>query len=157
MRTARGPLEPPAETTDQRRKFDRLHEKVGQPGGDRRRRSGTMVSPRASIATSVAIFFVRPAGVRMLLVRNASAKRFSRRRVRNVWRARAPARVFHRRGASTARPTAGEATVTVSRGDAVVYCADDLRCRGDTAPLAGASINRRSGDRVVAELTTSCC
>ena len=39
---------------------------------------GTMVSPRASIATSVAIFFSRPLSVFMLFVRNASAKRFMR-------------------------------------------------------------------------------
>ena len=42
-----------------------------------RDRSGTIVSPRASIATIAAIFFARPAGVFMLLVRNASAKRFT--------------------------------------------------------------------------------
>ena len=39
-------------------------------------RSGMMVSPRASMATSAAIFLARPAGVFMLLVRNASANRF---------------------------------------------------------------------------------
>lgn len=38
--------------------------------------SGTMVSPRANIATSSAIFFARPAGVFILFVRNASANRF---------------------------------------------------------------------------------
>jgi hypothetical protein len=35
-----------------------------------------MVSPRSSINTRAAIFFARPAGVFMLFVRNASAKRF---------------------------------------------------------------------------------
>ena len=49
--------------------------------------SGTIVSPRASIATSASIFFARPAGVRMLLVRNAYANRFSLPSVRNVLRA----------------------------------------------------------------------
>lgn len=45
---------------------------------------GTMVSPRSNIATSVAIFFARPAGVFMLFVRNASANRFGRPRIWNV-------------------------------------------------------------------------
>jgi len=39
-------------------------------------RSGTMVSPLASIATRAAIFFSRPAGVFMLFVRKVRAKRF---------------------------------------------------------------------------------
>ena len=42
---------------------------------------GTIVSPRASIATRDAILLARPAGVFMLLVRKASAKRFRRPRV----------------------------------------------------------------------------
>ena len=41
-----------------------------------RGRSGMMVSPRESMATSAAIFRARPAGVFMLLVRKASANRF---------------------------------------------------------------------------------
>jgi hypothetical protein len=41
-----------------------------------RGRSGAIVSPRASMATSAEIFFARPAAVFMLLVRNASANRF---------------------------------------------------------------------------------
>jgi hypothetical protein len=53
-----------------------------------RRCSRTIVSPRSSIATRAAIFFARPAGVFMLFVRNASAKRFMRPSVRNVFRAR---------------------------------------------------------------------
>ena len=40
--------------------------------------SRDVVSPRASMATSLAIARVRPAGVFMLLVRKASAKRFAR-------------------------------------------------------------------------------
>ena len=46
-----------------------------------------MVSPRASIATSEAIFLARPAEVFMLFVRKASAKRFRRPSVWNVLRA----------------------------------------------------------------------
>src|SRR5690349_12670076 len=49
---------------------------------------GTIVSPRASIATSDAIFFARPSGVFMLLVRNASANRFCLLSVEKVFSAR---------------------------------------------------------------------
>src|SRR5258707_979744 len=62
-----------------------------------RRASGTMVSPRASIATRDAIFLARPAGVFMLLVRNASENRFRRPRVANVLRARGFASIAARR------------------------------------------------------------
>src|SRR5262249_2927343 len=37
------------------------------------RRSGCGVSPRSNISTKAAIFFARPAGVFMFVVRNASA------------------------------------------------------------------------------------
>ena len=57
----------------------------------RRVASGRMVSPRASMATSVAIARVRPAGVFMLFVRKASANRFARPRSRNCRRARGSA------------------------------------------------------------------
>jgi hypothetical protein len=43
-----------------------------------------MVSRRSSIATSAAIFLARPAAVLRAFVRNASANRFWRPRVRNV-------------------------------------------------------------------------
>ena len=56
-----------------------------------------MVSPRASMATSAAIFFARPAGVFMLLVRNVSANRFGRPSVRKVLRARGLASMAARR------------------------------------------------------------
>jgi hypothetical protein len=59
--------------------------------------SGTIVSPRASIATSEAIFRARPAAVFMLLVRKANAKRFSRPSVWNVLRARGFASIAARR------------------------------------------------------------
>ena len=42
--------------------------------GGPRRTAGTIVSPRASVATSAAIFFARPAGVFIALVRNASER-----------------------------------------------------------------------------------
>ena len=58
-----------------------------------------MVSPRASMATSAAIFFARPAGVFMLLVRNASANRFRRLSVRKALRARGLAMMAARRSA----------------------------------------------------------
>ena len=60
-------------------------------------RSGTMVSPRASMATSSAIFLARPAGVFMLLVRNASANRFSGRACGTSRRARGLASIAARR------------------------------------------------------------
>ena len=56
-----------------------------------------MVSPRASIATSDAIFLARPAGVFMLFVRKASANRFRRPSVWNVFRARGSASIAARR------------------------------------------------------------
>ena len=65
--------------------------------------SGTIVSPRASIATSAAIFLARPAGVFMLLVRNASAKRFCRPSVRKVLRARGLASMAARRSVGDGR------------------------------------------------------
>jgi hypothetical protein len=56
-----------------------------------------MVSRRASIATSDAIFLARPAGVFMPLVRKASAKRFWRPSAWNVLRARGTASIAARR------------------------------------------------------------
>jgi hypothetical protein len=56
-----------------------------------------MVSPRSDIATSAAILVARPAGVFMLFIRNASAKRFWRPSVRNVMRARELASMAARR------------------------------------------------------------
>ena len=49
---------------------------------------GWIVSPRASIATSAAIFLARPSGVLIALVRNASENRFCLLSVAKVFRAR---------------------------------------------------------------------
>src|SRR5205809_6181455 len=69
---------PPRPRLDARRDWCR-RDRSGPHGRDRERaRAGTIVSPRASIATSDAIFFARPAAVFIWLVRNASANRFLR-------------------------------------------------------------------------------
>ena len=62
-------------------------------------RSATIISPRASVATSVAIFFERPAGVFIALVRNASENRFRLLSVAKVFFARGLAQMAARRSA----------------------------------------------------------
>src|SRR5262249_37726795 len=63
--------------------------------------SGTMVLPRASVATSAAIFRARPAGVFIALVRNASANGFSLLGLRKVRVARGFVSMAARRSRGT--------------------------------------------------------